>query len=64
MRDLNDLIEGLDELKEKNHYLKCIHDNYKKLPPIGLEFLAPILVNLIEEDNKINSVLPGILDLN
>ena len=60
MRDLNDLIEGLGELKEKNKYFKCVADSNKKLPPIGTEFLASILVNLIKE---INSVLPGILDL-
>ena len=33
------------------------------MPPIGLEFIAPLLVNLSEEVNKINNALPDILDI-
>ena len=63
MKDLNDLIDGINEIYETNKYIKCVADSYKKIPPVGLEFIAPILINLSEEVNKINSLLPGILDI-
>ena len=31
--------------------------------PVGLEFIAPILIDLSGEINKINSILPNILDI-
>ena len=63
MKDLNDLNEGLNELKDKNKHIKYVSDSYKKMPPVGLEFIAPILLDLSEEINKINNILPGIMDI-
>ena len=31
--------------------------------PVGLEFIAPILIDLSGEINQINSILPNILDI-
>ena len=62
-KDLNDLIDGLNELKDKNKRIKMVSDSYKKMPPVGLEFIAPILLDLSEEISKINSILPSILDI-
>ena len=53
LKDLNGLIEGLCELKKINI----------KIPPIGLEFIAPLLINFAEEINKIISLLSGILNI-
>ena len=33
------------------------------MPPVGLEMFAPILNNLAEDINKINDILPKILDI-
>ena len=63
MSDLNDLYEGFFELKSKNRRLKFLSDSYKCMPPIGLEYLAPILINLSEEMSKINETLPSFLEI-
>ena len=33
------------------------------MPPVGLEFISQILIDLAGEINKINSILPNILDI-
>ena len=51
LKDLNDLMEGINEMVENNKHIKCLSDSYKKMPPVGLQFLTPILLDLSEEIN-------------
>ena len=63
-KELSDLIQFYDEfLLLKNNKDVFVSDNYKKVPPLGLEFIAPMLCNLSEEVSKINELLPKILDI-
>ena len=63
MSDLNDLFEGFFELKINNRRIKFLSDSYKCMPPIGLEYLAPMLINLSEEVSKINETLPSFMEI-
>ena len=63
MKDLNDLTGSFLELKSTNRKLKFLADTYNNMPPVGMEFIAPIISNLSSEMNKINEMLPKILDL-
>ena len=60
---LNDLLELFGELKGKNVKIIYVSDSYKKMPPLGLEFIAPLLTSLSDEVAKINSILPKIVDI-
>ena len=62
-KDLDDVIEFLDELKASKFKTRFVSDNYKKIPPVGLEFIAPILTNLTGEVERLNELLPKILDI-
>lgn len=62
-KDLKDLLEFYDEFKTSKIKVKLVTNSHKKMPPVGLELFAPILTNLAEEINKINDVLPKILDI-
>ena len=62
-KDLNDLLQGYLDCKEKFKRHKYVADNYKKIPPVGMEFIAPLLINLSCEITKINDLLPKILDI-
>ena len=64
-KDLEDVIEYFNELKQSSRATKEIFvaDSYKKLPPVGMEFIAPILANLSEEVSKLNNILPKISDI-
>ena len=53
-KDLNDVIEYYEELCKSKIKVRFVTSNYKKVPPIGLELIAPILVNLVEEITRIN----------
>ena len=64
-KDLEDVVKYFDELKQSTRGTKEIFlaDSYKKLPPVGMEFIAPILANLSEEVSKLNHILPKISDI-
>ena len=62
-KDLDDVIEFLDELKASKFKTRFVSDNHKKIPPVGLEFIAPILTNLTGEVECLNELLPKILDI-
>ena len=62
-KDLRDVFDFLKEVSETKMKVKFLSDSYKGMPPVGLEFIAPLLSNLSEEMTKINDVLPKILDI-
>ena len=63
IKDLQDLLELNEEFMKGKLKIKYTSDNYKKVPPLGLEFIAPMLVSLNDELSKLNTVLPKILDI-
>ena len=66
IKELDDVVETFNEYescKSRSNKVRFVCDNYKKMPPLGLEFISPLLVNLSEEVNKINEILPRILDI-
>ena len=62
-RELDDLLESYHEFETLKTRVVFASDSYKKMPPLGLEFIAPILTTLIEEVTKLNSMLPKFTDL-
>lgn len=62
-KDFRDVIDFYDELIASKAKVKFVTDSYKRMPPIGMELIAPILVSLTEEVAKINDMLPKILDI-
>ena len=62
-KDLKDVLEFFGTFKASNQKIKFVADTYKKMPPLGMELIAPILVNLAEEVARINELLPKILDV-
>ena len=64
-KELNDLLRFYTDFLSSESCRRTIFvsNSYKLMPPLGLEFIAPILVNLTEEIAKINSVLPKIVDI-
>ena len=65
-KEVTDVINAFNELKEKKdrkYKYKFLCDTYNDMPPVGLEFIAPILVNLSEEVARINELLPKIMDM-
>ena len=59
---MDDVIEFLDELKATKSKTQIVSDNYKKIIPVGLKFIAPILTYLTGEVERLNELLPKILD--
>lgn len=62
-KDMLDVIEFHEELCSSKSNVKFVSDTYKKMPPVGMELIAPVLTNLVEEVAKINELLPKILDI-
>ena len=65
-KELDDLMQCFNEFNadtSRETKIKFVSDNYKKMSPLGLEFVAPLLINLTEEVSKINEILPKILDV-
>ena len=62
-KDLNDVFDFMKELLASKMKVRFVCDSYKGMPPVGLEFLAPLIVNLSEEVAKINDILPKTLDI-
>lgn len=63
MKDLRDVIEYHEELKKSKMKVNFVCNTYKGMPPMGFEYIAPMISNLSEEIVKINDVLPKILDI-
>lgn len=62
LRDVFDLFQDLTAVTPKLK-VKFVTDSHKKMPPMGMELIAPIICNLTEEIYKINEILPKITDL-
>lgn len=62
-KDLNDVMDFLEELLSSKLRVTFVCDSYKGLPPVGLEFIAPTIVKLTEDLAKMNELLPKILDI-
>ena len=43
--------------------VKFLSNSYKGMPPLGMEMIAPLLINLTTEVTKINECLPKVLDM-
>lgn len=62
-KDLRDVVNFLKEISDAKRKIKFLSDSYKGMPPIGLEFIGPLISNLAGEVTKINDILPKILDI-
>ena len=63
-KELRDLMDFIKEFVEKDDLrVKYVSDNYKRMPPNGIECIAPLLIQMGEELLKINEVLPQFADL-
>ena len=62
-KDLRDVIDFMKEVTESKSKYIFVADSHKGMPPVGMEFIAPLLSNLAEEMDKINNILPGIMDI-
>ena len=62
-KDMKDVVDFLDELIASRSKVRFVTDTYKKMPPMGMELIAPILVNLSEQITRINEFLPKILEI-
>ena len=63
LKDLEDVLDLYEECAKSKKKIKFVSDSYKQLPPVGIEFIAPMLINLTGEVTKINEILPKILDI-
>ena len=62
-KDLADVVDQLEELTASRNNYKFLCDSYKAMPPLGMEMIAPLLINLSTEVSKINETLPKVLDV-
>ena len=62
-KDLRDVLDWLKDLRESKIKAKFVADSYKGMPPVGLEFVGPLISNLSDEVTKLNEVLPNISDI-
>ena len=62
-KDLSDVCELLNELLSSEKRVKFVCDTYKGMPPVGFEYIAPIITNLCSDISKLNDLLPKILDI-
>ena len=62
-KDLNDVIEFHEELTTGRNNWKFVSNSYKGMPPLGMQMLAPLLINLTGEISKINECLPKFVDM-
>ena len=63
LMDMKDVTDLLHEIASSKTKVRFVSDSYKKMPPIGMEMIAPLLVNLTGEVARINDMLPKILDI-
>lgn len=62
-KDLRDVLDFHERFMKDNMNVHFVTDSHKMMPPVGMEVLAPILQILVAETNKINEMLPKILDI-
>ena len=62
-KDLQDVMIFLKEAIAADKKLKFVCDSYKGMPPVGIEFIAPLIIKLNEDVAKINEVLPKFTDI-
>ena len=62
-KDLSDVVDLLEELTGNRNNYKFLCDSYKAMPPLGMEMIAPLIINLSTEVSKINETLPKVLDI-
>ena len=62
-KEVKDLLELHERVKQSNQTVKFVTDSHKRMPPLGLEKLGSLLANLTEDTSRINDVLPKILDI-
>ena len=67
-KEINDLFSLVDDFlnTDENNApkVKFVCDNYRKIPPMGMEQVAPMLLSLIDEVQEINKILPHCKDIN
>ena len=62
-KDLADVLELHEELTSKENKFKFVCNSYKAMLLVGMELLAPIIINLSDEVGRINEILPKIVDM-
>lgn len=62
-KDLVDVLDLHEELTLKRNRFKFVCNSYKAMPPVGMELLAPLIINLSDEVGRINEMLPKIVDM-
>ena len=62
-KDLCDVIDFLEELTSGRNNWKFLCNSYKGMPPLGIQMIAPLLINLTTEVSKINECLPKFVDI-
>ena len=62
-KDLGDVIDFHEELTTGRNNWKFLSDSYKGMPPLGIQMIAPLLINLTTEVSKINECLPKFVDM-
>lgn len=62
-KDLKDVMDLYEEASAANKRMKFVADSYKAMPPVGMEFLAPLLLKLTVDVSRINEVLPKMVDI-
>ena len=62
-KELKDVTDWTNELQESKVKVKFVSDSYKGMPPVGLDFIGPLISNLSDEVTKINNMLPNFLDI-
>ena len=62
-KDLADVVDFHEELTSKRNKMKFVCSSYKGMPPVGMEMIGPLLINLSSEVGRINELLPKIVDI-
>ena len=62
-KELTDVIGYFEEFLSLKKKVRFVCDTYKGMPPVGFEFIVPIITNLCSEISKLNDFVPKILDI-
>lgn len=62
-KEMTDLMDLYPQLGSSEIRVRFVASSYKRMPPVGMEFIAPVLISLSEEIAKINAILPKICDI-
>ena len=52
-RDLKDVVDWMKELKDLRVKVKIVSDSYKGMPSVGLEFIGPLIVNIVNISKEV-----------